>query len=144
MAAGGLDDPQVLLGTWEFHRVIDDHRSAERSTVDGRAKLSTEEQRIRWSETGTLSWRGQEIPVSRVLYLERRDDGWFVTFEDGRDFHPWAPGESVEHLCGADVYRGQIADRAQAGRWSIAWSVTGPTKDYRMTTMLRRPDASDA
>lgn len=138
MASRGLDDPLALLGHWAFHRVIDDRRAAEQSTVDGETELATEGQRIRWSEAGTLYWRDQEVPVSRVLYLERRDGGWFVTFDDGRDFHPWSPGDSVEHLCGADVYRGCVVGPAEEGMWSVEWSVSGPTKDYTMTTVLRR------
>lgn len=134
-------DPRTLLGAWAFDRVIDDHLAGDEKTVTGAAEFAEAgDGRIRWSETGTLRVGGQELPVMRTSYIEPRGDGWFVTFEDGRDFHPWAPGQAVAHPCGADLYAGQISAGAGGGRsmFTVRWRVTGPAKDYTMTTVLSR------
>ncbi|MBC7633475.1 DUF6314 family protein [Aeromicrobium sp.] len=132
-------DPLSLTGTWELARVIDDHLADEVSRVEGSTGLTVEDDgRIRWVENGTLSRRGVELPVSRVLFLQRRGErGWFVTFEDGRDFHPWQPGHAVEHRCAPDHYVG-LVEAADGGAWRVTWRVTGPRKDYTMTSTLRR------
>ncbi len=140
-------DPSALLGAWAFTRVIDDHLADDEKHVAGEAELvAVEDGRIRWSESGILRAGNQRLPVMRTNYLEPRGDDWFVTFEDGRDFHPWSPGASVVHHCGDDLYSGRIAV-GDAGRESraesvdsitVRWRVTGPQKDYTMTTVLRR------
>lgn len=138
MATDALD-PRTLLGAWTFDRVIDDHLAGDEKTVAGTAEFSEAgDGRIRWSESGTLRAGGLELPITRTSFLEPRGDGWFVTFEDGRDFHPWAPGDAVTHPCGADLYTGQVSASAQAGAFTVRWRVTGPAKDYTMTTVLTR------
>lgn len=131
-------DPHALLGTWRFERVVDDRRAAEVLHVSGSTTLVAEGASVRWAEEGVMRRGDLELPVSRVLHLVPAADGWAVTFEDGRDFHPWAPGEEVVHLCGADAYRGRIEVTERDG-WTVTWWVTGPTKDYEMVTRLRRP-----
>lgn len=131
-------DPLELIGAWDLSRVILDRQLDEQSSVVGQTALSrTDDGRIRWSESGTLSRHGAELPVSRTLYIEQRADTWFVTFEDGRDFHPWEPGHAVEHACSPDLYVGTVA-RLDADRWTVEWQVTGPSKDYTMTSILTR------
>ncbi|RPF21134.1 DUF6314 family protein [Myceligenerans xiligouense] len=56
---------------------------------------------------------------------------WRVTFEDGRDFHPWT-ALPVEHACGRDLYEGRVTPgsrtpnaRPDAG---AAGPVTGPAR----------------
>lgn len=145
MASHRLDDPIALSGRWQFERTITDRVVHEESRVVGHTELTCEaSDRIRWSEKGTLHWRDKAIPVSRVLFLQLRGRDWFVTFDDGREFHPWAPGEAVEHECGADLYRGHI-DSSGPGlrRWNVEWHVSGPQKDYTMTTLLTRLPAPD-
>lgn len=132
--------PTDLLGEWLFTRRIDDRAAGRRGTVAGRMRLVLEvDGRVRWDEEGALSWPGAEpLPVTRTLYAAPRDDGWMVTFSDGRDFHPWRPGEVVEHPCGPDLYRGLVHGPASGTRgWSVMWECTGPAKDYSMTTLLR-------
>lgn len=132
-------DPRQLLGTWAFERVVDDRRAGEAVHVTGSTLLSEDGHGIRWSEEGVMRRGGLELPVSRVLRLVPGDEGWVVTFEDGRDFHPWQPGGEVVHLCGADTYRGTVELGLDAdGAWSVTWRVSGPTKDYEMVTRLRR------
>ena len=130
-------DPLVLLGSWSFERVIDDRLGPTRQ-VAGTTELTRQDDgRVRWSETGTMTWDGGATEVFRTLFVEARDDGWWVTFDDGRDFHPWSIDQQVVHPCGADTYTGRITmDEPQA--WTIVWTVSGPAKDYTMTTRLTR------
>ena len=62
--------------------------------------------------------------------------GWWMRFDDGRDFHPWTPGEQVVHPCAPDTYCGVVAGSPE--RWTVQWDVTGPRKDYTMRTVLTR------
>lgn len=131
-------DPLELVGTWALFRRIVDRKLDERSTVDGTTVLALQaDGRVRWAESGVLTRRGTDVPVTRVLFVEQRPGGWFVTFEDGRDFHPWAPSTRVEHDCAPDLYVGTL-DRLDDDRWSVVWEVTGPGKDYTMTSVLTR------
>lgn len=135
--------PLGLLGTWDLTRVVDDHLTGERRDVRGTATLELESpDRVRWSETGTMTWDGHAVPVSRTLYVVRSGEDWFVEFEDGRPFHPWRIGDGVRHRCDPDLYAGIIRlDEDPVGRWTVEWRATGPEKDYVMTTVHsgRRP-----
>ena len=131
-------DPLDLLGTWDLSRIIIDRKANDKSGVIGVTELAVlSDGRIQWTESGTLTRHGTDVPVSRVLYLEQRAGGWYVTFDDGRDFHPWQPGSPVEHDCSPDLYVGMV-ERLDADRWSVEWQVTGPSKDYTMTSVLTR------
>ena len=140
-------DPFRLVGTWDFRREIRHADGAEYS-ADGEARFSVvDDGRVRWAEHGTLRWAAGTTPVTRTLFIVRepvRDGGaapdggavpgWHVTFEDGRDFHPWTAG-AVEHLCGRDLYQGGIEAPARpTSSWELRWHVTGPEKDYLMHT----------
>lgn len=128
--------PTDLLGTWTLERTIDDRLAGERSTVDGVTELTWQDDgRVRWHETGTLHRGDLDIPVSRTLFVEQRPTGWFVTFDDGREFHPWQPGDEVVHPCNADTYTGRVDVEAD-DRWVVEWQVAGPAKDYTMTSRL--------
>ena len=130
--------PLDLLGTWTLDRTVDDKLADRISTVDGTTELTLDpDGRVRWSESGTFHHDGQDLPVSRTLFVEPRDDGWFVTFDDGRDFHPWSPEEQVVHPCGADTYTG-LVHRESDNRWTVEWRVVGPAKDYVMRSALSR------
>lgn len=141
-------DPLTLLGTWRLDRVIEDRRNDVRGTASGRLTLEPEPDgdRIRWAEECRLEWRDYSGPATRTYYLDRGPDGWQLTFDDGRLFHPWRPGETVRHDCGADDYTGTVAVDPQTRELIIVWQVTGPRKDYTSTTRLTltRPYDSDA
>jgi hypothetical protein len=146
-AHGQLGDPVTLVGDWRFSRTIDDRLTGRQSRVDGKLSLEVvSPDRIRWQEHGLWHQPDGDVEVGRALWLVRDGDAgdWWVRFEDGRDFHPWTPGRSVVHPCGADTYRGLVVGTPD--RWTVEWDVTGPTKDYLMTTELsacaaRRPPA---
>ena len=159
-------DPLRLVGTWGFRREVHDHRDGAEYTAQGSATFTLEDDgRVRWAEHGTLSWAAGTTPVTRTLFLVRDEPpvhtahtirrgadgvpqaGWSVTFEDGRDFHPWTVG-AVEHLCGLDLYQGGVdvptgptpaEVRSPAPSWELTWRVTGPEKDYTMHTRYSSP-----
>jgi hypothetical protein len=159
-------DPHRLVGTWDFQREVHDHLDGAEYTALGQAEFALQDDgRVRWAEHGTLSWSAGTTPVWRTLFLVREPpgdvaaaSGWRVTFEDGRDFHPWTVG-AVEHLCGRDLYRGGVAvppsdlpppDLLPLAPpplapppsdlpWELHWRVTGPEKDYTMDTHYSRP-----
>jgi len=132
-------DPRSLIGEWKFDRVVRDHLAGEVLAVAGRITFEVQDDGdIRWSESGTMTRAGVQIPVTRVLFLRQDTEGWRVTFDDGRDFHPWQPGAAVEHVCSPDLYRGTI-ERLSDDRWSVRWEVRGPRKDYTMSSILTRP-----
>lgn len=129
--------PTAVLGHWRFDRWIHDRRAAEELIVSGTLELVPESaDRIGWHETGHLELAGTRVPVWRNYAIERRADGWMVTFEDGRDFHPWDPTGEVVHPCADDTYRGAYDLSGLPDRWSMRWDVTGPLKDYSMLTEL--------
>ena len=156
MSVTPVVDPHVLTGTWDLRRTIDDRLAGTTGTVTGTTRIEVEDpDRLRWSESGTMDWQGRQVPITRVLHLVRRPsagadtsvatraDHWFVIFDDGRDFHPWVTGEQVEHPCGPDLYRGRIevGQDSETQRWTVEWDVTGPTKDYTLSSVLTRPSA---
>ncbi|GAA1740237.1 DUF6314 family protein [Aeromicrobium alkaliterrae] len=131
------DDPRDLVGTWQLTRRVDDRLGPVRH-VTGTSELSLiDDGRVRWSESGTMTWDGGSTPFTRTLFVELREDGWWVTFDDGRDFHPWDTDSPVVHPCGADLYEGRIEPKGPDA-WSVVWNVTGPAKDYTMTSHLTR------
>jgi hypothetical protein len=138
-----LDDPTSLLGTWDLSRSIDDRLTGRRSRVEGRLSLeAVSPDRVQWLEEGRWHQAGGDVDVRRGLWLVRDEDtqAWWVRFEDDRDFHPWTPGAAVVHPCGADTYRGVVLGTPL--RWTVEWDVTGPAKDYLMTTELSREASS--
>jgi hypothetical protein len=133
-----MEDPTSLVGTWAVKRTIDDRRERRTTRLHGTLSLTVvDEDRLDWHEELTWHLPGGDTPTERRLAVVRTDDGWWVRFDDGRDFHPWVPGEQVVHDCAPDTYRGTV-DGTPDG-WTIVWEVSGPAKDYTMTSALRRP-----
>lgn len=139
MSRSALTDPTDLLGRWRLDRDIDDRAAAEQHRVEGVLTLElVAPGRVRWAETGRWRRPTGDVDVRRELWLvDEPDVGWWVRFDDDRDFHPWSPGEPVVHPCAPDTYRGVVTGTAEA--WTVVWEVSGPRKDYTMTTRLTRP-----
>jgi hypothetical protein len=129
-------DPRSLVGEWRLARRVVDRRAHLFGTVQGTLSLVDDGALIRWREHGTLRWNGADLPVTRELLLVEEADGWQVRFADGRLFHPWRPGEVVEHPCNADRYRGLVD--VGRDRLRVLWDVLGPAKDQRLFTRCRR------
>ena len=137
-----LADPRSLVGTWSFHRTIEDRRGTAHGgagddvAVAGLLALTlVAPDRVDWEERGTWHRATGPVDVRRGLRVARRGAGWWVLFEDGRDFHPWVPDEPVLHDCRPDTYCGLVTGTTRG--WSVRWDVTGPEKDYVMRTRLR-------
>jgi len=134
MAAADVS-PLDLLGTWTLTREIEDRWGGEARAVRGSATLTrVDEDHVRWGETGTMTWAGHAVPVSRTLDVVRRGEAWWVLFADGRDFHPWSVGEQVHHPCGRDDYRGLVEVSSDRSAWTVRWDCRGPEKNYTMRT----------
>jgi uncharacterized protein DUF6314 len=129
-------DPRSLLGDWRLDRRVVDRRAGLFGTVHGTLSLVEDGALISWREHGTLHWNGADHPITRELLVVEEADGWQVRFADGRAFHPWRPGEVVEHPCNADRYRGLVDVRPD--RLRILWDVVGPAKEQRLFTRCRR------
>lgn len=131
--------PLVLVGDWRFTRQIDDRHAGRHLHVNGTLSIAVESPGVlSWQETGELNDGERTVPVWRRHTLEQQDEGWMVLFEDGRPFHPWSPDATVDHLCGADTYRGTFGLDDLPDTWSVRWECRGPTKDYTIDTAVHR------
>lgn len=131
-----------LIGRWSLARRVADRRTGQQGIVRGELVVAPDGAGLRWDERGELVWGGVGRPVRRGYLLRERADGWWVEFEDGRDFHPWRPGAVVTHPCRADVYTGLVT--VDGDRVRTLWDVRGPGKDQRLVTRLYRSAAIDS
>jgi Family of unknown function (DUF6314) len=129
-------EPIALLGTWTFTRRLVDRVAAQYGRAVGTATFQADGDAVHWREDGHLHWGGRVLPVYRDLVISRAGDEWWVSFADGRPFHPWRFDETVQHPCRADTYRGRL--QRSGDRLRIAWDVSGPTTDQRLVTTYRR------
>ncbi len=127
--------PTRLLGEWDLTRVVEDLLAMRSGRVRGVLRLQDRGDHIDWAESGVLFWDGARMPVERHYALSQQDGQWWAFFDDGRAFHPWRPGEWVEHLCGADRYRGLVTIE-DSEHWRVVWDVRGPHKVQRLTSRL--------
>jgi hypothetical protein len=132
-----VTSPVALIGTWDLRRRLVDRVAGIAGSVSGTLTLREVGDGLEWFERGLFRWDRHEVPVTRRYLLRDTADGWWVQFDDGRPFHPWTPGVVVEHPCRADVYRG-VVDVQGADRWRVLWDVTGPRKEQRIISRLRR------
>jgi hypothetical protein len=131
--------PTDLLGVWQLERRLVDRRAGQFGRVTGWLELTLRGSVVHWLELGELAWGGERFEVTRELHIVRTaHEGWEVRFTDGRLFHPWRPGELVEHPCAADLYRGLIRVDPGRTRLRVLWDVAGPEKDQRIVTRCRR------
>jgi hypothetical protein len=135
-------EPTDLLGVWDLaRRIVDrptDGAAVRFGRVVGTLTLAADGDDVTWCEAGTLTWAGQRLPVGRRLLVRRHGDGWTVCFDDGRPFHPWAPGTPVVHHCSPDTYRGLVDVAADPTTLRVLWDVVGPAKHRRLFTRCTR------
>jgi hypothetical protein len=140
--------PTDLLGVWQLDRRLVDRRAGLFGRVTGWLELTLVGGVVHWLELGELTWDGATHEVTRELHIIRTGaeagDQWEVRFTDGREFHPWRPGELVEHPCRADLYRGLIRVDAARRHLRVLWDVTGPFKDQRIVTRCVRSLSPEA
>lgn len=136
--AARVSSPRELAGSWQLDRRLVDRRAGQLGHVTGRLELTLVGPNVRWFESGELAWDGELFQVSRELRIVPDGEGWAVRFTDGRLFHPWRPGQFVEHPCADDLYRGLISVNPTRARLRVLWDVTGPGKDQRIFTRCVR------
>jgi hypothetical protein len=130
--------PTDLLGVWQLDRRLVDRHNGGFGRVTGWLELTLVGSVVHWLELGRLSWGGASYEVTRELHIIPHGTGWQVMFTDGRAFHPWRPGDLVEHPCRQDLYRGLIKVDDARKRLRVLWDVTGPFKDQRIVTRCIR------
>ncbi|MGH8861693.1 MAG: DUF6314 family protein, partial [Jatrophihabitantaceae bacterium] len=131
--------PTDLLGVWQLERRLSDRRSGGFGRVTGWLELTLVGAVVHWLELGELTWDGATHQVTRELHIVGEGGtGWTVRFTDGREFHPWRPGELVEHPCRDDLYRGLIDVATDRKYLRVLWDVRGPSKDQRIVTRCVR------
>lgn len=127
-----------FAGLWRIERRIADRLGPE-GWLEGAARLTADGEGLAYEESGRLSLGGAAPFAATRRYLWRESgDGIELRFADGRFFHRFALARpEAEHPCGPDLYRVRY-DFAAWPFWRAEWRVTGPRKDYVMTTDYRR------
>ncbi len=133
-----------LLGSWSVHRSIHDAHSGDGGTFRGAATFTQESgdgARVRFDETGIVSFGDYSGRASRRLYLEPGSGTSIeVSFTDGHHFIDLDLRErssSDHHQCrgdGYDITTVVLSDDLIEERWRVL----GPTKDYEAVTRLSR------
>lgn len=134
---------EAFEGEWTVERTIADVRAGRSGRFSGRAAFRpAAEGGLDYREEGTLVLDGAAPMTATRDYLWRDGGGGVieVRFGDGRFFHRFLPEEPTPadvHRCDADTYRVRY-DFARWPLWRAEWRVTGPRKDYAMTSAYRR------
>lgn len=133
-----------LAGTWSFNRVIEGQ-----GHMQGLATFTPlDGERLAYREQGRLRLlNGSELEAEREYLFCARDRGFDVYFKENppRLFHTIslsatagrALSGSADHLCNLDNYQSTYTFLPD-GRLVIRHVVSGPRKDYMMTTTYMR------
>jgi len=121
--------------------VIDDHRADTTARLTGEARIARSGVTLVYDETGTLHLPGQATPLhaTRRYLMARSGRELVVRFVDGRPFHRIDLTDATptaRHACDPDEYA-VTYDFSNWPDWSTVWTVTGPRKDYTMTSQYR-------
>ena len=130
-----------FAGAWQIARRIEDANELANGSFEGTATFTkVNDTRLSYYETGLLHLsNGHKMQGERGYVWQQQGDLISVLFTDGRPFHEFdlRDRSSAEHLCDPDVYRVSY-DFAKWPAWQSCWRVTGPRKDYVMTTSYSR------
>jgi Family of unknown function (DUF6314) len=131
-----------LAGDWIVVRRISDHRSGKIGSFRGTASFSRGTPlTLAYAESGELRLGSHRGPAERSLLVVDAGDGTAdVRFADGREFYrlDLRTGHcAAVHPCRADRYE-MTAARLSPDRYTEAWRVTGPDKDYELQTTYTR------
>ncbi|WP_380052880.1 DUF6314 family protein [Falsihalocynthiibacter sp. SS001] len=120
-------------GEWILNRQITSDIAGQSGEFEGRAIFAPHPDGLAYHEAGKLRMAGGGTLQAERRYLWREVNGQIeVLFEDGRAFHKFGDN-SATHYCDPDIYR-VTYDFTEWPRWTSAWRVTGPRKDYVMTS----------
>lgn len=125
-------------GLWRVARLIRDPAGAVSAAFAGSCRFEPDGEGLSCRESGVLRLAGGRYRAARATLWRFPGAGRVaVLFEDGRPFHEFgADRPEGVHLCGADRYF--VTYRFGADSWLSRWVVSGPAKDYVMTTRYRR------
>jgi hypothetical protein len=147
MIEGWSDASQVmprLIGSWSFNRVIEGQ-----ATMQGAATFTPlNDGSLAYREQGHLKLsNGTELQAERSYIFSKGEQGFRVFFDENppRLFHEvslTASGGgglsgSARHLCNLDDYQSSYTFLADGG-FAVRHVVSGPRKDYTMTTAYTR------
>ena len=133
-----------LIGSWSFDRLIEGQ-----ATMQGIATFTPlDEGSLAYREQGRLKLLdGTELAAEREYIFSNSNGGFEVFFKENppRLFHEISlsasPGGelsgSAGHLCNLDNYQSTYTFLAD-GRFVVRHVVSGPRKDYTMTTTYAR------
>lgn len=149
---------QHFAGRWRIARRIKDALGPD-AQFDGEANFAREGAALLLTEAGQMRIGAQSFAATR-RYLWRQGAGSVidVLFDDGRYFHSFdaaMPEPAAHHDCPPDVYDvgydftglsdaagptglSGLTGSAPAPQWHARWRVTGPRKDYVMTSTYTR------
>ncbi|MEM6375340.1 MAG: DUF6314 family protein [Pseudomonadota bacterium] len=125
-------------GRWYLERAIL-HANGQRATLTGRAVFTRHSDALFYHETGTLCVKGQAPcrAERRYRWVPIEAGSIDVFFEDGREFHRIdQDAPRARHDCGSDTYHVEY-DFDDWPIWRAVWRVTGPQKDYTLTSNYR-------
>ncbi len=142
-----------LAGEWDVVREIADHRTGVAGSFRGRASFrplaesaaaepgGRDGRVLEFAEHGELRFGAHRGPAGRRLRYYGRSDGTAeVRFADDREFYSLdlrSGGCRAVHPCRADRYAVTVT-WLSADSFTEVWQVTGPAKDYDMTSVYTR------
>jgi hypothetical protein len=142
-----------LAGDWDVVREIADHRSGVAGSFRGRASFRPRPESsapdpgcpdgrvLEFTEQGQLRFGAHHGPAGRsLLYYGCSDGSADVRFADGREFYHLdlrTGGCHAVHPCRADRYAVTVT-WLTADSFTEVWQVTGPDKDYDLTSVYTR------
>jgi hypothetical protein len=136
---------EFLRGRWEVERAITDFASGQSGSFSGLARCdqaaAAAAGALAYHEQGELRFGGHRGPASRSVLFRPGPDGTVdVRFADGRPFYELdlrSGSWSAEHPCGRDSYHVTVRVLGPDA-YVERWRVSGPGKDYVMTTTMTR------
>ena len=127
-----------LLGRWQIRRQIDDRFAKQRGVYHGTAVFRDGAAgQLCYVEGGKIRFGvGPVLRATREYRWHFLPDKVAVLFDDGRLLHHFVPAEQCDssaHLCGSDLYKA-IYDFRHWPLWEAVWQVSGPRKNYTLTS----------
>lgn len=135
----GLKD---FAGPWRIDRLIRDTRPGRSGRFRGDAVFEPAGPLLRYHETGEVTLDGAAITAEQTHIWRQDGNRICVTFSDGRPFHKFeiaVPTPKARHHCPPDLYH-VAYDFGGWPEWWTEWRVSGPSKDYTLSTRYRRAD----
>jgi hypothetical protein len=131
-----------LSGSWRIDRRFDDRRHALDGTMLGEAQFSPNGDALLYREGGAVSFGSYQGAAEQKHRYDFPDEASraSVFFDDGRPFHELDLSNGttlVSHACGDDLYQGRFIALTDE-RWESRWTVVGPRKDQRISTLYTR------